>query len=139
MSPKTLDLIFMIQDASIGSGEPQPIVFKEDIPAVLCKKSASRELATPFISQAIDNREKEALASRDHHCLYCGRKATCLYSTPVSTLHSDPPTIFNLAQALCTKDGSTPCAREAYTRIEEGMRDPNGPIVKEGISFVDRL
>jgi hypothetical protein len=137
MSPKKLDLIFMIQDARVGSGEAQPIVFKEDIPAALCKKSASRELTAPFISQIIDDREKDALAAGDHQCLYCGRKATCLYSTPISTLHGDPPTIFNLAQALCTKNGSTPCAREACMRIEEGLRDPNGPIVKERINVVN--
>jgi hypothetical protein len=135
MSAKKLELVFMVQDG--GPGDAQPIVFKEDIPAALCKKSASRELTSPFISQIVDNREQEALAARERRCLYCGRKATCLYSTPMSTLHGDPPTILNMAQALCTKNGSTPCAREAYQRIQDGLHDPNGPIQKEkGVSFV---
>jgi len=116
----------MIRDAR---GEEQRIIFKEDIPAALCKKSASRELTAPFINQIIDDREKDVLATGDYQCLYCGRKSLCLYSTPMLALHDDPPTVLNLAQALCTKNGNTPCARKARMKIEEGLHDPNGPTV----------
>lgn len=121
-----LEMKYMMQ------GEPE-IVFMEDIPAEYCLPNAPKEVTSKFLQDLIDLREPDILAARTYHCLYCHKPAACVFGMPMVTLAAPTPSVINLAQPLCQRN--TACAREAFRRIQEGLRDPHGPLTKGGVEI----
>jgi hypothetical protein len=115
------------------------LLFIEDIPAEYCSKSAPRDATSNFITKILESRERDVLKLGRFTCLYCEKPATRLFGTPCISLWGDdgPPTVISISQQLCRLDWSSPCTREAYTRMEQGIRDANGPIA--GDSSVHRM
>ncbi|KZP31470.1 hypothetical protein FIBSPDRAFT_945003 [Athelia psychrophila] len=130
--PSKLELIFTV------GRDGGPILFKEDIPALLCQRDCPRDLSSRRVSNLVDTLEMEVLSRHAEwrlggaSCLYCGKPAMCLHTAVMITLHADPPTMRVPAQPLCSKKNDRKCALAAQKTFADGMNDLNGPCLEDG-------
>lgn len=123
---KKLDLILHV-------GKPHEwkiMEFKEDIPASYCiPKAVTHPHIVEYINKILNSHSNDVLTEWNDDCLQgCGRRAKFVYAIPKVQLLATPPTVFVLAQPLCSITRSSLCAQGAAFFIQQTLKTPGNPF-----------